>query len=136
MNIDKFKQQHVDILACIAELRQFAKIDIGANAAKISAGIVAMSALIKLHLAVEDKVLYPALRNGKDATLAALGTQFQKDMDAIAQSYMGFVSRWTLPDQVRANPQAFRADANQVLRTLHERIQQENTVFYPKIEAL
>lgn len=136
MNIDKFKQQHVQILACIADLRKFAKADIGANATHISKGIVAMSSTIKLHLAVEDKVLYPALRNGKDATLAALGNKFQDEMGAIAAAYMEFASRWNLPAQVRGNPEEFRADANKVLRIVHERMQKENTVFYPAIEAL
>ena len=84
MNIDKFKHQHVDILECIAALRRATQAGIAANAADIARLIVSMSSSIKLHLAVEDQVLYPALRNGADARLATMGQKFQNEMGAIA----------------------------------------------------
>jgi hypothetical protein len=62
MNIDKFKHQHIDILAAIGELRQLVQSGIGEHAADIAQRIVAMSGIIKLHLAVEDRILYPAER--------------------------------------------------------------------------
>lgn len=136
MNIDKFKHQHVEILGCIAHLRKLAKVDIRGNAAHIAQGIVSMSSTIKLHLAVEDQVLYPALRNGNHPELAALGQQFQGEMGAIASAYMGFASRWNHAAMVAENPEAFRADANKVLKIVHDRMHKENTVFYPAIEAL
>ena len=38
-------------------------------------------------------------------------------------------------ESVRANAQAFRAEANDVLRRVYERMQRENREFYPRIEA-
>lgn len=136
MNIDKFKQQHVEIMACIADLRKFSRADIRGNAADIAKRIVSMSSTIKLHLAVEDQVLYPALRKEKDSVLAVLGNKFQDEMQAIASAYIGFASRWNHAAKVSDSPEEFRADANKVLRIVHDRMQKENTVFYPAIEAL
>ena len=64
MNIDKFKHQHVSILSSIASLRSLAHAGVARNAAEIARLIVAMSSTIKLHLAVEDRALYPALQRG------------------------------------------------------------------------
>ena len=50
MNIDKFKHQHVDILRRIAALRELTHAGVARNAEAIAQGIVAMSAVIKLHL--------------------------------------------------------------------------------------
>lgn len=136
MNIDKFKHQHVDILEGIAALRHATQAGISANAAEIARLIVSMSSIIKLHLAVEDQVLYPALRNGSNTTLATLGQKFQDEMDAIASAYMGFAARWNHAAKVSSDPEGFRLDANTVLKVLHARMQKENTVFYPAIEAL
>lgn len=94
MNIDKFKQQHVDILEGIASLRKLALAGVARNAAEIAQGIVAMSATIKLHLAVEDRALYPAVARSADADLARKGREFQEEMDAIAAAYEGFAKRW------------------------------------------
>jgi hypothetical protein len=135
MNIDKFKHQHVEILTAISALRVLAKSGIRDNAAAISERIIAMSSLIKLHLAVEDTVLYPALQNGKDALLARMGKKYQDEMQNIAASYMGFARRWNTSATVAQNPEGFRLDANQVLKVLHNRMQKENTEFYPAIEV-
>ena len=57
MNIDRFKHEHVDILASIATLRRLTQAGVTGNAVQIAQSVVAMSSLIKLHLAVEDRVL-------------------------------------------------------------------------------
>lgn len=136
MNIDKFKQQHIEIIDCVAALRKFTKEGIGENAAQISNLIISMSSIIKLHLSVEDKVLYPALQNGSSSVLAKMGKQFQDEMGVIASAYMGFARRWNTEANVVRDPEGFRADANKVLKILHNRMVRENTDFYPAIEAL
>jgi hemerythrin-like domain-containing protein len=135
MQIDKFKQQHVDILRRVAALRELTHAGIAGNAQAIAEGIIGMSAVIKLHLAVEDQALYPALQRGGDAVLARLGRQYQDEMGPLAQAYDAFARRWNTAQRLRADAEGFRADANNVLRRLHERMQRENHEFYPRIEA-
>ena len=136
MNIDKFKQQHVDILEGIATLRRLALAGVARNAAEIARGIVAMSATIKLHLAVEDRALYPAVARSADAELARKGREFQEEMDAIAAAYEGFAKRWNNARNLELDERGFRDDANTVLRRVHERMQRENRDLYPRIEAM
>ena len=136
MNIDRFKHEHVDILESIATLRRLTQAGVASNAAQIAQGVVAMSSHIKLHLAVEDRVLYPALQNGPDASLARLGQRMQQEMGAIASAYMAFARRWNTAEAVRGDEAGFRTDANLVLRQVHERMQRENRDFYPRIEAM
>ncbi|MGV8894377.1 MAG: hemerythrin domain-containing protein [Burkholderiaceae bacterium] len=135
MNIDKFKQQHIEILSSVASLRQCAKGGISENAEEISKLIISMSSVIKLHLAVEDKILYPALQSGNNAALANMGKKFQDEMKSIASAYMDFALRWNNASRVSQAPEGFRSDANKVLKILYERMQKENTAFYPAIEA-
>ena len=73
MNIDRFKHEHEDILAQIDALRAFSQAGPAGHATQIAQGIVAISSTIRLHLAVEDRMLYPALQAGSDAELARLG---------------------------------------------------------------
>jgi len=135
MNIDKLKKQHVDILGCIAALREASQAGIVKNAAQIAQLIISMSSIIKLHLAVEDQMLYPTLRNGNNATLAKMGKKFQDEMGSIASAYVTFAGRWNQAEKVSHDPEGFRLDANTVLKTVYERMQKENSVFYPAIEA-
>ena len=136
MNIDKFKKQHVEILGSVAALRELVKDGIIENAEKIAKLIISMSSTIKLHLSVEDSILYPALQNGNNAAVARMGKQFQGEMEAIATAYLNFSRNWNNALSVSIDPEGFRSDANVVLRVLHERMRKENTIFYPAIEAL
>ncbi|MBX9834941.1 MAG: hemerythrin domain-containing protein [Burkholderiaceae bacterium] len=136
MNIDRFKHEHVDILESIATLRRLTQAGVVGNAVQIAKSVVAMSSLIKLHLAVEDRVLYPALQHGPDAALARMGQRFQQEMGAIASAYMAFARRWNTPEAVRGDEAGFKADANAVLRQVYERMQRENRDFYPRIEEM
>lgn len=136
MNIDKFKHQHVKIFNGIDMLRQYAQAGIAENARHIAQTVVSMSSVIKLHLAVEDTLLYPALRDSRDGMLARMGDQFQEEMKAIAASYDEFVRRWNTAANVARDPEGFRKDANRVLKLLHGRIRKEDREFYPGIEAL
>lgn len=135
MNIDRFKHQHHEILGCIADLRTQVRNGIAANATEIARLIVQMSSTIKLHLAVEDSVLYPALQQSRNTSLALMGKRFQDEMTSIATGYLAFSRRWNSPANVAADPEAFRADANSVLKLLYDRMQKENTDFYPAVEA-
>lgn len=135
MNIDKFKHQHVEILNGISSLRTLVKSGIRDNAAEIAQAIIAMSSTIKLHLAVEDKFLYPALEGTNNAALARMGKRFQDEMTSIASSYLAFARRWNTPSTVSQNPEGFRSDANSVLKVLYDRMRREDTDFYPAVEA-
>ena len=135
MQIGKFKHQHGDIKRRIAELRDLARAGADTHAEAIAQGIVAMSALIKLHLAVEDQVLYPALQADRQSDLARLARHYQSDMVPIAAAYDAFTRRWNTSQRVREDAQGFRDDANLVLRKLHERMLREDREFYPQIEA-
>ena len=135
MNIDKFKHQHLDILGAIAGLRALVQDGISEHASEIAARIVAMSGVIKLHLTVEDRILYPALESSGNATLAKLGRAYRDEMDGISGAYVGFAAKWNTPRLLMEQPEVFRTEANSVLKALYERMRKEDNEFYPAIEA-
>src|SRR3546814_14767790 len=93
-----------------------------------------MSSIIKMHLAIEDKSLYPALARCHDAEMVSKGRQFQLEMGTIAPSYEKFAFKWNTAQKLQSDEAGFKADANVVLRRLHERMVRENTDLYPKVE--
>ncbi len=135
MNIDRFKHEHEDILAQIDTLRALSHAGPAQHAGAIAQAIVAMSSTIRLHLAVEDRLLYPALQTAGDAALARLGARFQHEMGEIAGGYVEFARRWNTAERVAADPEGFRAEANVALRSVYERMRREDREFYPRIEA-
>ncbi|GLQ49779.1 hemerythrin domain-containing protein [Dyella flava] len=136
MDIEKFKREHVDLLAAVTDLRELVQAGVQEHAEAIVHQLVTMSSVIKLHLAAEDRVLYPALINAADPRIAHTGKQFQEEMGDLAQAYTAFVSRWNLPAKISKDPQGFRSDANNVFKALHLRVQRENRELYPLAERV
>lgn len=131
MNIDKFKNDHEEILDQVNDLRELVQSGIVENASAIAKLVVTMSSAIKLHLAAEDRVLYPAYSKSNDSSISKIGQVFQKEMGEIASVYLEFVRRWSIPSKVSADPMRFREEANSVFKALHQRIQRENKELYP-----
>ena len=136
MNIDKFKREHLAILSAIDQLRTLARGGVEAQAQAIAEQIVAMSGLVKLHLAVEQRFLYPAVQACGVATVARLGRQYETEMQGIAGEYMAFAGRWNTAARLAQEPQAFRSEANLVLHALVQRMRREDTELYPAVEAI
>lgn len=136
MDIDRFKHQHVDILERIDALRQLVRSGIETNAHMIAQQIHGLGTVVKLHLAIEDRILYPAVRQSEDARIASMGDTYQEEMKGIANAYIRFTTKWSNAARVAAEPKTFRAEANSVLKTVYQRMQRENREFYPAIEQM
>ncbi len=136
MNIDRFKKDHAAILSAVTELKGLVSSGIPENADAIAKAIISISSIIKLHLAGEDQVLYPALANSANPDLVQLGKAFQDEMGGIAAAYMGFAGNWNIASKVTANPEGFRTDANNIFKALHQRIQRESQELYPLVEQM
>lgn len=135
MEIDRFKHQHVEILQGIANLRKFAHAGIKENAYEIVHQLGALTSVVNLHLAIEDRILYPTLQKGADQRLADMSRAYQEEMQGIANAYIAFARKWGKVAAIAEKAEQFRLEANTVLKTLHTRMQKENTEFYPAIEA-
>lgn len=136
MDIDRFKHQHVEILQRIDTLRQLAHSGILSNSYSIAQQVKDLGKVVTLHLAIEDRILYPAVQKAEDAAIAAMGTAYQEEMKGIANRYIRFTNKWSDPARVAAEPDEFRAAANAVLKDVYQRMQRENREFYPAIERL
>lgn len=136
MNIDKMKNQHVEIFEKISFLRKLSQAGVSSNAQEIATAIVSMSAIIKTHLSAEDQFLYPHIEQDGNSTLRQVSSTFQREMTDIVSDYDVFSRRWNIASKLIGNDKAFRRDANTVLRKVFERMQKENKDFYPLVERM
>ncbi|MDM2841204.1 hemerythrin domain-containing protein [Citrobacter sp. Cpo086] len=136
MNIDKMKSQHVEIIEKISFLRKLSQAGVSSNAQEIATAIVSMSAIIKTHLSAEDQFLYPHIEQDGNSKLRQVSSKFQREMTDIVSDYDVFSRRWNIASKLIGNDEAFRRDANTVLRKVFERMQKENKDFYPLVERM
>jgi hypothetical protein len=136
MNIDRFKHQHVEILSGISMLRRLSHQGIADHAVDIAHELRALSQVVTQHLAIEDRILYPSLEQSGNDRMARMSVTYQNDMKGIASAFINFARRWGNATLLTRSPEDFRAEANTVLKNVHDRMLRENREFYPAIEAL
>jgi hypothetical protein len=136
MKLERFEHDHHNILDGIHQLRKLIATGIEHNAAAITQLLMKMSAEIKLHLAVEDRVVYPAFANSGRSELAAMGRFYQQEMGDLSRAYGEFAARWNLAYRVAADPSGFRDEANAVFKALFLRTKREESELYPAYSRL
>ena len=77
MDLQSFQSQHDAIVQGIDELRRLTHAGVAENATEIAHAIVGISSIIKVHLAAEDRVLYPQAGQCGDADIVRLAQRFQ-----------------------------------------------------------
>lgn len=136
MNIEKYKRDHVEIMRRVTDLKRLVLSNVAAHAAEIAREIVAISSTIKLHLAIEDQVLYPTMKKSTDPGVAQTASRFQDEMGPLAADFAAFARRWNTERSVASDAATMRDQAIQMLDRIHHRMHHENRELYPLAERV
>jgi len=98
--------------------------------------IAELVALIRLHLLLEDHVLYPALTESKDQGIAKKANDFQAEMGGLSSVVLAFAGRWSSTNEILEHEKEFRNEAEAVLAALFDRLYRENKELYPLIYSV
>lgn len=90
--------------------------------------------LLAVHLAKEDKHLYPLLKRSPDTATAALATRMEREMGGIADDFTDYCRRWDA-NAIVADWAGFCKATRLLLTRLRHRIVCEERDLYPRIAA-
>lgn len=131
LNLGTLSVEHAEIDEIAAAL-----LDIAVRSKGPVAGIAAqrwrLNHLLAVHLAKEDKHLYPTLKMSSDAEIAAIARRFEAEMGGLAAAYAAYAQRWDA-SAVADDWAGFCADTREVLTALRLRIRREERDLYPKL---
>lgn len=86
--------------------------------------------LLMVHLAKEDRVLYPQLMTSGDPLIRSRATRFSRDMGGLATTYLDYAKKWTA-ERVFEDRAGFVAETRSVMLALRQRIVREERDLYP-----
>ena len=132
----KFREQHVDILRLASELQKFGPEQLFRDAAAARSLLSRLLGRLSLHLAIEDRSLYPELKKSTDAKIASMGKRFETEMGGVADRMLAWGKHWSTPAAIQAQPDRFVAETAAIVATLKNRIHRENQELYPALDVL
>ncbi len=88
--------------------------------------------VLMVHLAKEDRHLYPQLQRCGEPRVQALATRFANEMGNLAEQYLAYTNEWTA-QKIAADQRGFSTATLSVMRALRQRILREERDLYPMI---
>lgn len=131
-----FRRQHDTILALAQDLvaAQLA-VRTPDDAARAARCLAKLTGVLQMHLAAEDKALYPRLKLSRDPEVAVMANSFMTEMGGLAEAYGEFEARWRSSSAIMADPAGFVEHTAAVMGALEIRIARENSELYPLLDA-
>ncbi|HEU4851244.1 MAG TPA: hemerythrin domain-containing protein [Telluria sp.] len=134
---DTFRKHHDEILGIAREINGQLGSTIDDNTAEAIRKLMArLNGLVTLHLAMEDKALYPALLAHSDASVKDTARRFSDEMGSVAEAFVGYMKSWSTSAQIKANPVGFTTESKAIFNALSKRIHRENVELYVLLDAV
>ena len=128
---DGFRRQHDDLLEIATAISAFLTPEKAASEAQQVRSLLSkLGGKLTMHLAMEDKSLYPNLLAKADASEKAVVQSFIEEMGGIAEAFGKYMSSWPSPSAIQDDPAGFVSQTSQIFSALSGRIDRENKQLY------
>lgn len=131
-----YRQHHEELRAIAARIDRVLDRDgLTATADEAAAVVRELFGKFSVHLAIEDKSLYPRAKAAGDARLHAVASRFESEMGDLGQRFDAYRQSWPGPLAIGRDPARFAQETRAVLTALRERVAREETELYDLIDA-
>lgn len=130
-----YREQHEHLLAAARELDSL--LDAGAlraNGKTARAALARLAGRLHVHLAMEDRSLYPALLSRPEASVRDTAARLQAEMGRLRAEVDGYLLRWPSARALEARPEGFVAETRAILAALQARIGLEDRELFPLVD--
>jgi hypothetical protein len=132
--IENLKRQHRDLTRVTMEIvPRLEPTELAGDATPVRRSLSALTGILKIHLAMEDRSFYPYLLEHRDEELRRLASQFLAERDEIQLRYQSYIDRWLPPGGIERDPTSFVDETRAILMELGTRMVQEDKEFHPLI---
>lgn len=126
---NNLRRQHTEILGLASEINEALKASPPAIE-QVGKLLPALAGKIKIHLAVEDNVLYPKLLNSGEAKIRKTAAEFIAEMGDFTKVFGDYNKKWNSNLKVQDSFGEFNRETQTILATLIRRINREDQELY------
>jgi hypothetical protein len=131
MRTDVYRRQHHQIRTLLAGTSQFlVPLDAGA----CRSGLERLATVLNVHLALEDKALYPRLMTHDDPDVRRTASEFHTRMGRLAEQFEAFYAKWGRPGEIESSAYEFAVEYRALSEALRHRMDVEDATLYQLVE--
>lgn len=134
---DSFRSQHGEILQMVKEIAPLLNLaQLAQDAGAVRGMLTKLAGKLSVHLAMEDKSLYPLMLANGDPRVKGTAQRFSDEMGGIKQVFEQYSKKWPTPSAIQGNPEAFVKETKGLFDALGKRITRENNELYPLYDGM
>lgn len=130
MDIGELRRQHQELGEIATQLSRA----VANNAVPQSVGALRwqLARLLMGHLALEDRIFYPAVQRMADEHVRATAQRLQTEIAPLAGAFSAYMADWN-EDRIHREWAGFCAETRDILDSLGSRIDKEERILYPLV---
>lgn len=137
MKTDRYRKHHDELLNVVGSIQKYLTVEgVQSSSADIRKLLTILAGAVRIHLAFEDRALYPSLLASTNSTISTTAKQFMDEMSGIQGVLEGYLDKYHSVKIIRDNPDDFIDETESLFKVLGERIARENRDFYPLVDAM
>ena len=134
-NIESYRSTHAELMQMVSDLRSILNLDslkIRPNAKTAHEMLCDLGDKLKVHLADEDKRIYPSLLIHEDPKVKSIAWGFISGEKPLRKTFDDYHKKW-LKDCDFEFTEDFIEETNEMFDMLVHRIEREGQVLFPKL---
>jgi hemerythrin-like domain-containing protein len=132
---DALRKQHDVILDLAGRvLNGFTGDLLAVSAVDLRSLLAKLAGQVRVHLAIEDNALYPALIHHSDETIRSTAKRFIEEMGDLKAAFTAYMDRWPNSSTIDSHPRDFVLQTRQLFGALADRIDRENNELYTLVD--
>ena len=114
-NLDILYREHKEILETIKKMEAFLNKESVLNKTQELINTSGtLSGQIRIHLAREDKNLYPGLLKSDDEKIQSITESFKEEMGGIGEVFKKYLASWDSSDFIKESPEKFIKETEEI----------------------
>jgi hypothetical protein len=131
-----YRDQHVELLSLAGKLKAMLDAEkLKQDGAAVRTLLSSLAGKLTVHLAMEDKSLYPALLASADPTIRAKAKRFTDEMGGIKQALTAYLARYPSGPVIAQSAAGFVKETTEILAVLARRVRAEDSDLYVAVDA-
>lgn len=134
LKTQSFRAQHAEILAIAKEIAaSLQPATLAKDADRVRMLLAKLAGVLNVHLAMEDKSLYPNLLASPKTV--AIAKRFMDEMGTLAGSFKSFMGKWPNGQSIQRSSSEFAKELTAIFDAIAKRIQREEKELYPLVDG-
>ncbi len=132
-----FRDQHDNLLKIASEISVHLNVDELLNdASEVRSLLSKLLGKLTIHLAMEDKALYPRLLEHSDERVKSMAKRFIDEMGSLGEAVNAYKNKWPSALPIQKDPSDFIDQTKGIFDALAKRIERENNELYKMVDEL